>query len=133
MAFKYYAHVLNQVVKSVHKCDETHLNTILRPQAGKGAWIECDANTHAGKVMDWSTGQEVSGTPLRKNYPSKGYTYDAEKDAFIPPRPYDAYGMLCASWTLNDDSCQWIAPSNPPNATRVYKWKESNTSWEEVT
>ena len=133
MSYKYYAHVLNQVVKSVHKCDETHLNTILKPREGKGAWIECDANTHAGKVWDWSTGKEVSGTPLRKNYPNPGYLYDSGKDAFYPPRPYDAFGKLCESWTLDDDTYQWRAPSNPPNDGKLYKWKEANTSWEEWT
>ena len=133
MAFKYYAHVVNEVVKSIHKCDETHLNTILKPREGKGTWIECDANTFGGKVWDWSTGNETSGTPLRKNYPNPGYKYDAAVDAFHPPRPYDDYGTLCNSWTLNADTYQWVAPSNPPDPAKFYKWKESTTSWEEIT
>ena len=41
--------------------------------------------------------------------------------------------MLCNSWTLDANSYQWVAPSNPPDDGKFYLWKESNTSWEEVT
>jgi hypothetical protein len=53
-------------------------------------------NTH-GSV------HSAGGTPLRKNYAGIGYTYDAGRDAFIPPKPY-------ASWLLNEDTCLWDAP-----------------------
>jgi hypothetical protein len=61
----------------------------------------------------------------RKNYAGKGYTYDADKDAFIPQKPYD-------SWTLNNDTCRWIAPVDYPSDAsqeKQYDWNEDSTSW----
>tara|TARA_B100000927_G_C16344895_1_gene420877 strand:- start:91 stop:459 length:369 start_codon:yes stop_codon:yes gene_type:complete len=68
------------------------------------------------------------GTPLRKNYAGKGYTYDASRDAFIPPKRY-------ASWTLNEDTCLWEPPVARPSdmdKTKLYNWDEDNTQWVEV-
>ena len=45
------------------------------------------------------------GTPFRKNYAGIGYTYDAQRDAFIPPKPYE-------NWVLNENSCLWEAPAS---------------------
>ena len=61
---------------------------------------------------------------FRKNYASKGYTYDKTKDAFIPPKPF-------ASWLLDDDTCQWKAPSVYPNDSKMYQWDEDSTEWKE--
>ena len=61
----------------------------------------------------------------RKNYAGKGYKYDADKDAFIPNKPYD-------SWTLNNDTCRWESPvAYPSDASqeRQYHWNEDSTSW----
>jgi hypothetical protein len=71
------------------------------------------------------------GTPYRKNYAGLGYTYDAERDAFVPPRLY-------ASWVLDEDSCLWKAPvemledagtGEPP---KRYTWDEDSVNWIEV-
>ena len=43
---------------------------------------------------------------IRKNYAGIGYSYDAARDAFIPPQP-------SPEWTLDEDTCQWVNP-NPP-------------------
>lgn len=40
------------------------------------------------------------GQPFRKNYAGIGYTYDQQRDAFIPPKPD-------GNWTLNEDTCLW--------------------------
>jgi len=63
---------------------------------------------------------------IRKNYAGIGCTYDAQRDAFIPPQPYP-------SWTLNEDTCRWSAPISKPTDGKMYKWNESTTSWVEVT
>jgi len=68
----------------------------------------------------------LGGTPIRKNYAGKGYTYDESKDAFIAPKPFD-------SWTLNETTCEWDAPSPYPTDGNVYYWDESSLSWERVT
>lgn len=65
------------------------------------------------------------GTPFRKNYAGIGYTYDANRDAFIPPKPFD-------SWVLNEDSCQWESPVAYPADGKMYAWNETNLNWVEV-
>jgi hypothetical protein len=59
-----------------------------------GTWIKTSYNTIGGI-------HSLGGTPLRKNYAGIGFTYDAERDAFIPPMP-DGVG-----WVLNEDTCLW--------------------------
>jgi hypothetical protein len=65
------------------------------------------------------------GTPFRKNYAGIGYSYDSERDAFIPPKPF-------ASWLLNEDTCLWEAPIAHPNDGNFYNWNEDNQSWDLV-
>lgn len=62
------------------------------------------------------------GTPFRKNYASIGYKYDEEKDAFIPPQPFD-------SWVLNESTCLWEAPKPRPTDGKLYLWDEDTLSW----
>ena len=83
------------------------------------SWIQTSYNTHGGTHL-------LGGTPLRKNYAGIGYTYDSTKDAFIPPKPFD-------SWTLNETSCLWEAPTPMPTDGKIYTWDEATTSWVEVT
>jgi len=59
---------------------------------------------------------------FRKNYAGIGYTYDATRDAFIPPQPFP-------SWTLNEDTCRWDALSPYPTDGQPYQWDEETTSW----
>jgi hypothetical protein len=67
------------------------------------------------------------GTPYRKNYAGIGYTYDAIRDAFIPPKPF-------ASWTLNETSCHWEPPTPmPTEAGKFYRWDEPTLAWVEIT
>jgi hypothetical protein len=64
----------------------------------------------------------LGGTPLRKNYAGIGYTYDSERDAFIPPKPY-------VSWLLNENTCLWDAPVAMPDDGELYHWNEATLSW----
>ena len=59
---------------------------------------------------------------IRKNYAGIGYTYDEERDAFIPPKPF-------ASWLLDEDTCQWEAPVPHPADGELYVWDEENQDW----
>jgi len=65
------------------------------------------------------------GTPFRKNYAGIGYTYDPQRDAFIPPKPYP-------SWLLNEQTCLWDPPVAMPDDGKLYQWDEATTSWVEV-
>jgi hypothetical protein len=60
---------------------------------------------------------------IRKNYAGIGYTYDAGRDAFIPPKPFD-------SWLLDELTCQWEAPVAYPTDGFTYIWNESEIDWE---
>jgi hypothetical protein len=62
---------------------------------------------------------------IRKNYAGIGYTFDSGRDAFIPPKPF-------ASWTLNEETCNWDAPTPYPTDGNMYSWDEATTSWTEV-
>ena len=62
---------------------------------------------------------------IRKNYAGVGYAFDAERDAFIPPKPYP-------SWLLNEDTCLWDAPVAMPNDGNRYTWDEATLAWVEL-
>ena len=63
---------------------------------------------------------------IRKNYAGIGFTYDVDRDAFIPPKPY-------ASWLLDEATCLWVAPTLIPQDDKRYTWDETTISWVEVT
>jgi hypothetical protein len=65
----------------------------------------------------------LGGTPFRKNYAGIGYTYDSQRDAFIPEKPYN-------SWILNENTCNWDAPVAYPTDGNMYNWNEENQNWE---
>jgi hypothetical protein len=78
-------------------------------------------------LIDWSGGytnwkQTSYNGKIRKNYAGIGYTYDATRDAFIPPQPFP-------SWTLNEDTCLWDSPTPMPTDGQRYYWDEATTSW----
>jgi hypothetical protein len=59
---------------------------------------------------------------IRKNYAGIGYVYDEERDAFIPPKPFN-------SWLLNEETCQWESPVSYPEDNKYYLWDEESLSW----
>ena len=69
---------------------------------------------------DWK--QTSYNGRIRKNYAGIGFTYDQDRNAFIPPKPY-------ASWTLVENTCQWEPPVAMPTDGNIYLWNESITSW----
>ena len=75
-----------------------------------------------GSDTNWK--QTSYNANIRKNYAGIGYTYDATRDAFIPPKPY-------ASWLLNEDTCVWESPVPYPNDGNYYVWDEATTNWVE--
>ena len=107
-------------VQSVHNdtaTDEaagiTFLNNLYRTS---DTWKQTSYNTK-GNV------HKLGGTPLRKNYAGIGFTYDEDKDAFIPPKDYP-------SWILNETTCLWEAPVTRPDDGKYYIWNEDTTSWD---
>lgn len=80
-------------------------------------WVQTSYNTLGG--------QHPEGRPLRKNYAAVGYTYDSVRNAFIPPPPFP-------SWTLNEDTCLWDAPTPYPDDNKPYYWDEVTLTWIEI-
>lgn len=112
----HYAKVVDGIVTKVIVAEADFFNTFVDDSAGE--WIQTSYNTHGGQ-------HTLGGTPLRKNFAGIGYTYDKEKDAFIPPQPF-------ASWILNEITCLWEAPVAYPDDGKEYIWNESITNWTEV-
>ena len=113
----HYAKIENNIVTQVIVAEAEFFDTFVDDSPGE--WLQTSYNTHGGVHLD-------GGTPLRKNYAGVGYTYDSVRDAFIPPQPYP-------SWTLNETTCLWEAPTPYPEDDKMYEWNEDTTSWVEVT
>ena len=77
-------------------------------------WVQTSYNTQGG--------QHPEDRPLRKNYAGVGYTYDSQRDAFIPPQPF-------VSWSLNEQTCLWNAPTTKPTDGKIYIWNEEQLAW----
>jgi hypothetical protein len=86
-------------------------------------WVQTSYNTSGGV-------HSQGNTPLRKNYAGIGYTYDATRDAFIPPSPYP-------SWLLDETTCWWNPPTPMPTREdddqESLVWDETTTSWKKAT
>ena len=112
----HFAKVVDGVVTQVIVAEPEFFQTFV--DSSPGEWIQTSYNTHGGE-------HKLGGTPLRKNYAGIGFTYDREKDAFIPPKPF-------ASWLLNEDTCLWNAPVDMPDDGKIYEWDEATVNWVEV-
>ena len=111
----HFAKVEDGVVTQVLVAEQDFINS---GAVGNAAdWVQTSYNTHAG--------QHPEGRPLRKNYAGIGYSYDAGRDAFIPPKPHN-------SWVLDEDTCLWNAPVAYPTDGNRYEWNESTTSWDQI-
>jgi hypothetical protein len=110
----HFAKVENGIVTQVIVIEPDVLATGL--WGDPSGWVQTSYNTNGG--------HHPNGTPLRKNFAGIGYTYDKDRDAFIPPKPY-------SSWVLNENTCQWEPPVAMPTDGKVYVWDEATTSWVE--
>ena len=113
--------VHNNVLKDSNGVEQ-EVNGIdfLTKLTGYPVWKQTSYNTHGGV-------HSFGGTPLRKNFAGIGYTYDEDRDAFIPKKPFN-------SWILNEDTCNWEAPvdmtTEELEENQYYSWNESAINWE---
>jgi hypothetical protein len=78
------------------------------------------------KLTGWAIWKQTSyNNKIRKNFAGIGYIYDEDRDAFIPPKPYN-------SWILNETTCNWEAPVAKPQDNNKYNWNEINQNWDIV-
>jgi hypothetical protein len=108
----------NVVTEVITGKDETDTSHDWEQWYGNFRGQVCKRTSYNTQGGQHSTG----GTPYRKNYAGIGYTYDAARDAFIPPQPY-------ASWTLDEDSCLWQPPVPYPTDSNLYEWDENILPW----
>ena len=112
--------VVNEVLKDSNGIEQENigiefLKTLYNePNA---IWKQTSYNTIGGVHY-------LGGIPFRKNHAGIGYQYDSQRDAFIPPKPFN-------SWTLNEDTCRWDPPTPMPNDGKMYSWNEETLSWVE--
>ena len=118
----HYAKVQNGTVRQVIVAEAEFFDTFV--DSSPGQWIQTSYNTRGGihYQPNSNTPSDDQTKALRKNYAGIGFTYDAAKDAFIPPQPF-------ASWTLNETTCLWEAPVAYPDDGNMYTWDETTTSW----
>ena len=112
----HFARIENGTVTQVIVAEQDVINSGLF--GSPSSWVQTSYNTYAGE-------HRLGGNPLRKNYAGVGYSYDSERDAFIPPQPYN-------SWTLDEETCLWEAPTPMPTDDKMYSWNEETVSWDEV-
>jgi hypothetical protein len=111
--------VVNEVIKDSNGVEQEAIGVqFLRTLYNEpnAIWKQTSYNTHGGIHIN-------GGTPFRKNHAGIGYTYDSNRDAFIPPKPYN-------SWILNETTCLWEAPIAYPNDGQLYIWNEQTLSWD---
>jgi hypothetical protein len=120
-----FAKVLDGKVTQVIVAEPEFFNTFVDSYPGQ--WIQTSYNTRGGIYYNSQTGEPDAdqSKAFRKNYAGIGYTYDNNRDAFIPPKVYN-------SWVLNEFSCLWEAPVPCPDDGKEYIWDESTLSWVEI-
>ena len=108
--------VVNEVLHDANGVEQ-EVNGIdfLTKLTGWAIWKQTSYNTNGGI-------HSKGGTPFRKNHASIGSTYDEDRDAFIPPKPF-------SSWILNEQTCIWEAPIAYPTDGKLYQWDNQNNSW----
>lgn len=110
------------------KLDENNIVTFVTVGRQEDDGLEAELCERTGDVYrqtsynTYGGVHALGGTPLRMNYAGIGFTYDEDRDAFIPPQPY-------ASWVLDEDTCLWEAPVTYPTDDNNYSWDENSQNW----
>jgi hypothetical protein len=109
--------IVNEVLHDANGVEQEFIGIdFLTKLTGYPIWVQTSYNTYGGVHNN-------GGTPLRKNHAGIGYTYDEDRDAFIPKKPFN-------SWILNETTCLWESSIPYPQDNNEYKWNEQNQSWD---
>ena len=121
----HFAKVNNGIVEQVIVAEPEFFDTFV--DSSPGQWIQTSYNTRGGVHYQPNSNEPSAdqSKALRKNYAGIGFTYDAGRDAFIPPKPY-------SKWVLNETTCLWDAPAQMPNDGKHYEWDDAAGNWVEV-
>jgi hypothetical protein len=111
--------VVNEVLHDSKGIEQESIGIdFLTKLTGYPVWKQTSYNTHGGVHNN-------NGISFRKNHAGIGYTYDEDRDAFIPPKPFN-------SWILDQNTCLWNAPVSMPVDDNRYTWNELTLSWDLV-
>ena len=92
--------------------------TSLHGDVSPNYWKKTSYNTNLGKHMEGKVESYDQSKAFRKNYAGIGYTYDAARDAFIPPRPQKSNGAIVHhSWSFDEDKCWYFPPVEHPEVS----------------
>ena len=121
----HFAKLENNVVVfvTVGRQEDDGLEAELTARTGD-VYKQTSYNTRGGVHYDPETGEpsEDQSKAFRFNYAGIGFTYDEERDAFIPPKPFE-------SWVLDEGTCLWVAPVPYPEDGESYTWDEDAGDW----
>ena len=115
----HFAEIENRLVTQVIVAEQEFIDGI------DGVWVQTSYNTRGGIHYAPNSHEPDGGIALRKNYAGIDYTYDSDRDAFIPPKPFD-------SWLLDEPTCTWESPVPYPNDDNEYIWNEQTQAWDLV-
>jgi hypothetical protein len=119
----HFAKVVNGVVEQVIVAEQDFIDRL--PPERNTVWVQTSYNTREGKYVNPKNGEEMPGTPMRKNFAGKGYTYDEARDEFIPPKPFRA-------WVRDMDKGTWKPPRPIPRDGKLYDWDDDADDWRVV-
>ena len=116
----HFAKVLDGKVTQVIVAEPEFFNTFV--DSSPGQWIQTSYNTRANTHYAPNSNTPDSGVPLRGNYAGVGFTYDSTHDVFYAPQPFP-------SWTMNQSTWTWQAPTPMPTDGKSYHWDEATKTW----
>jgi hypothetical protein len=111
----HFAKVLDGKVVQVIVAEPEFFKTFV--DTSPGTWLQTSYNTYGN--------QHPKNKPLRGNFAGIGFTYDHQNDVFYMPKPYP-------SWTLNQSTWLWEAPTAKPDDEKSYYWDETTRNWVEI-
>jgi hypothetical protein len=115
----HFAKVENGTVTQVIVAEQDFINS--GAVGEPNSWIQTSYNTRNGVHYD-QDGNPDGGVALRGNYAGIGFVYDSTNDVFYAPQPFP-------SWTLNNTTWTWEAPTPMPTDDKSYVWDEPSLSW----
>ena len=108
--------IVNEVLHDANGVEQESIGIdFLTKLTGWAIWKQTSYNTSGGV-------HKLGGTAFRKNFAGIGYTYDEDRDAFIPPNTRKG-------WLLNEQTCLWECPIPYPQDGNKYKWDNETQNW----
>lgn len=109
----------NNIVTRVLSIEQDMIDTGLF--GDPSSFVQTSYNTRCG-IHYGQDGEPDGGIALRGHFAGIGYSYDASRDIFLPPKTFP-------SWILNETNYLWYPPIPHPDDGKDYLWNESASNW----